>query len=220
MRPEDELPPFQFPVLPKSSREYSSVIDSDYRLRWVSWDGGSGNLVGKFCYDVCWQRQTPCAKCPVREALASGRPCVMDKSIRLRDGSFCQGDVTAYPVRGPQNRPAYVFKLARDTTDGRLTRLREQKPAGCPDGDFRDRQLRMSPVEGAGETGQGPEGRLTVRERQVLNLLAEGRTNPEIAGMLAISRHTVKSHVISIFNKLGVTSRAQATLRAARLDLL
>jgi ATP/maltotriose-dependent transcriptional regulator MalT len=61
---------------------------------------------------------------------------------------------------------------------------------------------------------------LTRRERQVLGLLAQGRTNPEIAGTLAISRHTVKSHVIGIFSKLGVKNRAQAALQAARLDLI
>ncbi len=48
---------------------------------------------------------------------------------------------------------------------------------------------------------------LTAREIQVLQCLSEGASNPEISGMLNISFHTVKSHVIHIFNKLNVNDR-------------
>ena len=57
---------------------------------------------------------------------------------------------------------------------------------------------------------------LTRREIQVLQLLAEGATNPEISEKLHISPHTVKSHVIHIFNKLNVNDRTQAAVWAAR----
>ena len=48
----------------------------------------------------------------------------------------------------------------------------------------------------------------TGREREVLQLLAEGLTNKEIAERLVVSLPTVSTHVASIFNKLGVNSRA------------
>lgn len=48
---------------------------------------------------------------------------------------------------------------------------------------------------------------LTKRERQVAQLLAEGLTNPEIAERLVITPHTVGTHVVHIFAKLGVTRR-------------
>jgi DNA-binding CsgD family transcriptional regulator/ArsR family metal-binding transcriptional regulator len=51
---------------------------------------------------------------------------------------------------------------------------------------------------------------LTRREIQVLRQIVGGATNPEISALLSISAHTVKSHVTSIFNKLGVNDRAQA----------
>lgn len=51
---------------------------------------------------------------------------------------------------------------------------------------------------------------LTRRERQVLQKIIRGSTNRQISADLAISQHTVKSHVIGIFNKLGVNDRAQA----------
>jgi DNA-binding CsgD family transcriptional regulator/ArsR family metal-binding transcriptional regulator len=52
---------------------------------------------------------------------------------------------------------------------------------------------------------------LTRREIQVLRRMARGATNKEISKALCISEHTVKSHVIHIFNKLGVNDRAQAS---------
>lgn len=60
---------------------------------------------------------------------------------------------------------------------------------------------------------------LTKRERQVLEQLAEGRTNPEIARQLQISVETVRTHVSTIFRKLSVTSRRQLLgMRLAKLD--
>ena len=61
--------------------------------------------------------------------------------------------------------------------------------------------------------GTAPPG-LSPRESQVLSLLAEGRTNQEIAATLFISPITVRNHLSSIFAKLQVTNRQQAMLRA------
>ena len=61
---------------------------------------------------------------------------------------------------------------------------------------------------------------LTDRELEVLRLLARGDTNAEISLHLGISPHTVKSHVIHIFNKLGVNDRTQAAVWAARHHLI
>jgi DNA-binding NarL/FixJ family response regulator len=58
---------------------------------------------------------------------------------------------------------------------------------------------------------------LSHRERQVLNLVCEGHTNAEIAEALFLAESTIKSHMASIFTKLGVHSRKEA--RAAFLDL-
>jgi len=61
---------------------------------------------------------------------------------------------------------------------------------------------------------------LTRREIEVLRLIAEGYTNNEISGMLFISPHTVKSHMINIFNKLGVSDRTQAAVLATRKNII
>lgn len=57
---------------------------------------------------------------------------------------------------------------------------------------------------------------LTEREREVLELLAQGLTNPRIAEQLFISTNTVKRHLKTIFEKLGVSTRAAAASRATR----
>jgi DNA-binding CsgD family transcriptional regulator/ArsR family metal-binding transcriptional regulator len=57
---------------------------------------------------------------------------------------------------------------------------------------------------------------LTGREIEVLRLIAKGETNNQISDILSISPHTVKSHVIHIFNKLGVNDRTQAAVWATR----
>ncbi|MGY1913977.1 response regulator [Blastococcus sp. SYSU DS0973] len=59
-----------------------------------------------------------------------------------------------------------------------------------------------------------PLPELSDRERQVLTLAAEGRTNADIARRLFLSEKTVRNHMSSIFTKLGVTDRASAVARA------
>ena len=61
---------------------------------------------------------------------------------------------------------------------------------------------------------------LTVREQEVMQLLAVGLTNKEIAHRLGISDHTVKFHVNGILGKLGVESRTEAVVQAARLGIV
>ena len=69
------------------------------------------------------------------------------------------------------------------------------------------------PVETADELSRFG---LTVREREILALVATGRTNPQIAKDLFISPKTVSVHVSNIFGKLGVTSRVEAAAIAYR----
>ena len=77
---------------------------------------------------------------------------------------------------------------------------------------------------GSGRSGQtrGTElmGSLTPREIEVLRLLSQGQTNPQIAQNLLVSRGTVKIHVQHIISKLGVSDRTQAVVRAIESGIL
>jgi DNA-binding NarL/FixJ family response regulator len=78
------------------------------------------------------------------------------------------------------------------------------------------RRLREPEQLGAPVTGE----ELTPRERQVLDLLARGLDNSEIAQALYLSQHTVKNHVSTILTKLQVENRIQAAVRAVRGGLV
>jgi DNA-binding NarL/FixJ family response regulator len=66
----------------------------------------------------------------------------------------------------------------------------------------------------------GVQADLTPRELEVLCFVAKGATNTEISTKLSISHHTIKSHVVHIFNKLGVNDRTQAAVWAAQNKIL
>lgn len=61
---------------------------------------------------------------------------------------------------------------------------------------------------------------LTNREREILALLADGLGNKQIAARLGISKNTVKTHLELLFEKLGVSSRAEAVATGVRRGLL
>jgi len=84
--------------------------------------------------------------------------------------------------------------------------------------DFAERGLAVSPppLREAGPVGEP----LSPREHEILQLLAAGLSNKQVAGQLKISEHTVKFHVNSIFNKLNASSRAEAVAIGARRGLI
>ncbi len=67
---------------------------------------------------------------------------------------------------------------------------------------------------------QQPPNLLTEREREVLEMIAGGATNREIAQRLFLSPHTVKDHTSALYRKMKARNRAEAILRAQRMGLL
>jgi DNA-binding NarL/FixJ family response regulator len=86
------------------------------------------------------------------------------------------------------------------------------------------RQVQLSSAAAARlvQEVRSPEGpaKLTQREIEVLRLLADGKANKEIARQLQIAEKTSKVHVSHILSKLGMQSRTQAALYAARIGLV
>jgi two-component system response regulator DegU len=77
-----------------------------------------------------------------------------------------------------------------------------------------DARSRARPAEGLGHGG------VTRREREVLQLVADGCSTTEVAGRLFISQKTVKNHLASAYHKLGVPDRTQALLEAVRRGMV
>ena len=92
----------------------------------------------------------------------------------------------------------------------RLEALGARREAARAAGFLRSRGITPPPGRRKLETLSG-------RERDVLTLLVEGLTNPEIAARLYLSRRTVGHHVSSILRKLGLRSRSEAAAYATRL---
>jgi NarL family two-component system response regulator YdfI len=81
-------------------------------------------------------------------------------------------------------------------------------------------RVTLLPEYSSRELPYAPVQQLSPRESEVLNLLAEGLANKEIAWRLKISEHTVKFHITSIFNKLDASTRAEAVAIGARRGLI
>jgi LuxR family transcriptional regulator, maltose regulon positive regulatory protein len=109
-----------------------------------------------------------------------------------------------------------------------LARLRpSQRDAPPPNGAatpaFLYRLVASFPSNGSALRSTGTESLVeppSARERDVLRLLAAGRSNSDIAHQLVLEQSTVKTHLINLYGKLGVHSRTQAVARARELQLL
>ena len=90
-------------------------------------------------------------------------------------------------------------------------------PREMGNGEKRIRFYQPTPTQSLYERGSE---RLSLRELEVLRLIASGKSNAEVAYVLVVAVSTVKSHTNSIFGKLEVTSRSEAILRAREMHLL
>ena len=109
--------------------------------------------------------------------------------------------------------------LLRELLDrvGRGSNPQKRRPFRAPIGHGRDKQPLESPA--VSDTSNGSVS-LSPQARCILDLIAQGHSNKEIARKLGIAPETVKSHLRRIFIKLDVDRRAMAVLRARRLGIL
>lgn len=118
-----------------------------------------------------------------------------------------------------RHRPRYYAALASARTalgDERFSHLLEF-------GHARPIERSLDELRGLASSPHGSLGntpRLTDRERDVIRLLAEGRTVKEVAAILGLSRRTVSNYVASILEKLSVPSRTAAAVLAVRDHLI
>lgn len=194
------------------------IIDEKYRILWVSQSGRFSNAVGRICHDLYQQRDMPCSECPISQVFLTQKSCVMEKELCLPDKTHRWVEVRAYPVVD-DGKILYVLKIGYDITRKKQDFDNRRRHAADLEKALREISKEKShPVKEV--DNNGIRINLTSREFQILRLLSQGLSNTKIAQTLCISPHTVKSHVISIFNKLGVNDRTQAAVRASRLRLI
>jgi DNA-binding NarL/FixJ family response regulator len=75
-------------------------------------------------------------------------------------------------------------------------------------------------LAGLAQAPPDPKESLSEREKEVLQLIARGYTNKEIAAELVVSPYTARNHVIRILDKLGLSRRSEAAAQAVRLGLV
>jgi len=125
---------------------------------------------------------------------------------------------TVYPVFGPDGTVESTIAIE---TNGR----EPVSPVGPPAERPQDMEPSSENLPGRTEPlydrfGIRIQKDLTGRELEVLRLMADGASNSKISEMLHISPHTVKSHVIHIFNKLNVNDRTQAAVWAVKNQII
>jgi DNA-binding NarL/FixJ family response regulator len=152
------------------------------------------------------------------------------------------GDILPLPPAMPPDaagREPAVVLLADDPTDGWIQRAMRAGARGVLPRDASGDQIAAAIAAAAAglvvqpaavamagtraraaRNAAAPAQPLSPREAEVLAMLAEGLANRAIAARLAISEHTVKTHVGAIFGKLGVSTRAEAVAAGARLGWL
>jgi DNA-binding NarL/FixJ family response regulator len=168
---------------------------------------GEGDPEGWLAAVAAWEEagypyHLAVARWRAAEALLARRGDRNQAGELLRQGHATASDIGAEPLRRELER------LARR---GRVE-LRREAAAG--EGDDAPEGTAPEPVRPGAELG------LTARELEVLALVAEGRSNRQVADALFISAKTASVHVSNILAKLGVASRVEAAAVAHRLGLL
>lgn len=152
-----------------------------------------------------------------RAAAARGDSAAAQSSLDTALSGFAEMEM---PLEAARTRVLLAEALRRDDPEVAVaeagTALTAFERLGADaDADAAARLLRQLGVKAA-RTGPKGTGVLTRREQEVLSLLGEGLSNPEIADRLYLSRKTVEHHVARVLAKLGLRSRAEAAAEAVR----
>lgn len=209
----------------KSIRDPVLIIDVNFTVLWVNHSAAAihgktvKELLGKVCYKACWGTSEPCRNCPLKAVKKTNKTNIVEKSAEFPDGTIKWGEVRAFPVFSNKGELLAITAIVVDITD-RKKKLDSQKKYNT--------YLSNTLTKAIQESGPSKTNRnrshfyepLTGREIEVLRLMANGLTNREISENLSITMNTVKSHVVHIFNKLGVNDRTHAAVLASRHHLI
>jgi DNA-binding NarL/FixJ family response regulator len=172
----------------------------------------------------------------LEDAVARARPDVVVTDIRMPPGHHTEGIDAAHRIRAAHPdigivvlsqyaEAAYALELLGNGSDGLAYLLKER--VGDPaqlvhavtqvarGGSVVDPDVVTSLVASSAQQRRSPLAELTGREREVLECMAQGRTNAAIAGTLHLSESSIEKYATSIFAKLGLTDEPQTHRRVA-----
>jgi len=139
-----------------------------------------------------------------RETLPDARVCVLSMRPQAEAMQRClAGGAEGYIVKDVT--PAELLRAVKMVAEGET--YVDPRVAG---GVLRRRSI---------SNGRPDVDELSIRETEVIRLIAEGLSNKEISGRLNLSEKTVKNHISRIFSKLHIYARAQAAVHAIRTGL-
>jgi PAS domain S-box-containing protein len=193
------------------------VFAVDEGERIVFWNDAAARILGfrkdevmgRKCYEVIGQddcEHSDCgANCMVLQRARRGRATESyDVMAKTSSGSHRLLNVSIVVLKGESARSTLAVHLFRDVSDARRSQLEVQRGL-----------LAASQTSGHRD-GEDAAGRLTPRESEVLRLLATGLDNAKIADVMGISATTVRNHIDHVLTKLGVHSKLEAVVYAAR----
>jgi PAS domain S-box-containing protein len=195
------------------------IMDPNHRILFINENGAAiynstkEEATDKICYEVFKQTKEHCKNCPVEEVMKSRKSYLTEQSEIMPNGKKVYGEVRSYPVFNENNEIIAVSTIAIDITG---KKMKQKKYTSF----LSDKIIENTPGNDGVETYSDIRFSLSNREIEVLRLIAEGFSNPEIADMLSISLNTVKTHITNIFNKLGINDRTLAAIKALKMGLI
>lgn len=209
-------------LLQAFERSGDGVYAVDYDQKIVFWNRTAERLLGfkgeevlgRQCFDVIaggdHLGHPFCgADCPVIECARHGRAAEnYDVHTRTASGHPRWINISIVVLLGRLKRSTLTVHLFRDISEQRRTEMRTR------------RELAQLPASEALNDDQQAGSRLTRREAEVLQLMSTGLSTARIADVLSVSRTTVRNHIEHLLAKLGVHSKLEAVVHAARHRLI
>jgi len=206
-----------------------------FRLRKILIDLGYANDVLLFAKNVkeacAFLEQQPISLALIDLGLPDGNGIEIIEKIRALESNALILVISAWSTQESlfgaikAGATGYVLK-ERDDAEVLLS-IRSILRGGAPIDPFIAREIlkQIAASESdaaiiAPQSSEAEHNLLTVREKEILNLVAQGLSNREIAEQLFVSRYTVESHIKHIYRKLSVTKRTKAVSTARSLGIL
>jgi len=202
-----------------------NLLNKDYSVLWANRIMAIlvlrqlDEMIGKPCYQAFRRRDNPCPVCLLQIVSDTKKPYIIERWLDLPNQERRYAEVRAYPIFDEQGFVKHIFEILIPLNEKKKDEQRHRRYVESLEETLRE--LNVAGAVGYEETPtDGQEVILTLREQEVLRLIARGFSNKEIASILNISFDTVKTHVRNIFSKLNVTDRTKAAVWATSRKLI